>query len=345
MKRMTKKIFIFIIAFITLLCTCTLICPKASSDLDYINLYEVVVDPRTDGTLDIAIHINWKVLDDEEKGTLEWVKIGIPNKYIDELEATTSNIAKIKYYSNNGSFVKIDFDKEYHKDEVVDFAFKFHLSRMYKLNDDSCYYDYNPGWFDEIKIKKAIVRWKQDNVNYINDYNYISDGYYVFEQNNLEHSECIKVKVNYPKSSFVNLDEKMQYSSSWITTKDIIIIACVVLFIIMIIVIVIVATSKNKHTYMHNRGFCGTNIHYFYGVPYYTYNTGVDKKGKVIVNPDSVMYSTGTGSHSSCACACACACAGGGRAGCSRKDFYNTNIQTNKVSKVLKEEINKTDIE
>ena len=24
----------------------------------------------------------------------------------------------------------------------------------------------------------------------------------------------------------------------------------------------------------------------------------------------------------SCACACACACAGGGRAGCSKKDFY-----------------------
>lgn len=31
--------------------------------------------------------------------------------------------------------------------------------------------------------------------------------------------------------------------------------------------------------------------------------------------------------HSSCACACACACAGGGRAGCSQKDFYNTNLK------------------
>lgn len=29
----------------------------------------------------------------------------------------------------------------------------------------------------------------------------------------------------------------------------------------------------------------------------------------------------------SCACACACACAGGGRAGCSTKDFYNTNLK------------------
>ena len=31
--------------------------------------------------------------------------------------------------------------------------------------------------------------------------------------------------------------------------------------------------------------------------------------------------------HSSCACACACACAGGGRAGCTMKDFYNTNLK------------------
>ena len=29
----------------------------------------------------------------------------------------------------------------------------------------------------------------------------------------------------------------------------------------------------------------------------------------------------------SCACACACACAGGGRAGCSKKDFYNTGLK------------------
>jgi hypothetical protein len=31
--------------------------------------------------------------------------------------------------------------------------------------------------------------------------------------------------------------------------------------------------------------------------------------------------------HSSCACACACACAGGGRAGCTTKDFYNTDLK------------------
>ena len=46
--------------------------------------------------------------------------------------------------------------------------------------------------------------------------------------------------------------------------------------------------------------------------------------------------------HSSCACAsscassCACACAGSGRAGCSLKDFYGTNITTSKLNKAFK---------
>ena len=154
MKRAIKRFLTIITVIITLLCIFKTSTIKASSDLDYINLYEVVVDPRNDGTLDISIHLNWEVLDSTSEGPLEWVKIGIPNKYVDEIEAATNNISKIKYYSDNGSYIRIDFSKKYHANEVVDFAFKFHISRMYKLNSDSCYYDYNPGWFEEIKIIK-----------------------------------------------------------------------------------------------------------------------------------------------------------------------------------------------
>lgn len=35
--------------------------------------------------------------------------------------------------------------------------------------------------------------------------------------------------------------------------------------------------------------------------------------------------------HSSCACACACACASSGRAGCSNKDFYNTDLKLSQL--------------
>ena len=38
----------------------------------------------------------------------------------------------------------------------------------------------------------------------------------------------------------------------------------------------------------------------------------------------------------SCACACACACAGGGRAGCSTKDFYDTKIKLKQIERTNK---------
>lgn len=38
----------------------------------------------------------------------------------------------------------------------------------------------------------------------------------------------------------------------------------------------------------------------------------------------------------SCACACACACAGGGRAGCSTKDFYNTGLKLSQLERKAK---------
>lgn len=38
--------------------------------------------------------------------------------------------------------------------------------------------------------------------------------------------------------------------------------------------------------------------------------------------------------HSSCACACACACAGGGRAGCSTKDFYRTSLRLKQLKRL-----------
>lgn len=35
--------------------------------------------------------------------------------------------------------------------------------------------------------------------------------------------------------------------------------------------------------------------------------------------------------------ACACACAGGGRAGCSKKDFYGTKLTTMVIREALKD--------
>lgn len=69
----------------------------------------------------------------------------------------------------------------------------------------------------------------------------------------------------------------------------------------------------------------------------YTSNPNVFVRVHVVNVPVSRPASSGSSHRSSCAhsscacahssCACACACAGGGRAGCTTKDFYNTNLK------------------
>ena len=56
-----------------------------------------------------------------------------------------------------------------------------------------------------------------------------------------------------------------------------------------------------------------------------------------VPNPHPAPKSSRSSScaHSSCACACACACAGGGRAGCTSKDFYNTGLKFSAIKRTL----------
>ena len=51
-----------------------------------------------------------------------------------------------------------------------------------------------------------------------------------------------------------------------------------------------------------------------------------------------IVHRRGGSGGSGCACACACACAGGGRAGCSRKDFYGTKLYTKAIYTALEKE-------
>ena len=77
----------------------------------------------------------------------------------------------------------------------------------------------------------------------------------------------------------------------------------------------------------------------------YAYSTEPNTFLRVHVVP--ILVSSGSHGHSrsrssggcacasscacACGCACACACAGGGRAGCSTKDFYNTNLKLSQL--------------
>lgn len=347
MKRIINKLMLtFILAFILLFSFINNKIEAKSSDLDRIDSYIITVDPNfKDGSLDIKIDISWTVLNDTSEGPLEWVKIGIPNYHAENIMALTNNIKKIKYYSDDGSFIRIDFNKKYYKNETVDFSFSFNQLYMYKLRDvvdkdgekNYVYYNYNPGYFNSIKVTKCVLKWNATNV-----YNFVEssiaspiiDGYYVLESP-LSYSETISVNVSYLQNIFETIDPNKTYTNEYEKYPWLMPVIVLGIFALVIILVIVIG-YVSKDPYKTNRGFYGPN--YFHYFPYYygryRSHTGVSKTGKII-NPPSNVSSGGHHVGGGCACACACACAGGGRAGCSMKDFYHTNLKSSDVKKVL----------
>lgn len=333
--------FIFNIFLILSLASCS-----TSGDLDLITSYKITIEPDENGNLDMHYEINWKVLDDSS-GALEWVKIGIPNKYIENLSKNSSSISDIYYYSDNGAYVRLDLDRSYYEGEELLLDFSFKQTHIYSLSDNTVEYGFMPGWFDEIKVEKLQVYWKydEDNITYYNtdsDLNVkIEEGYIIYETS-LDYGSTIYVNVKYKAQSFTNLSDDNTYSSDFEDNVDDIIsliVFLIILTIVLIIIIVIcVINYKTNDGYLTHRGFIKnhhTSFYYYFFKP----SRGVNHKGRTIGDPRVKGGHNGSGSHFSCACACACA--GGGRAGCSRKDFYNPKLKINQLNDVIKNENNK----
>ena len=107
MKRFIKY-FLMIITLLPLLIntSCnqsTKLESKRFEPLDYIETYQITVDPNIDGTLNMQYKIVWNVLNDQKEGPLEWVKIGVVNSFVKDLKPLTSNIKKLEYSSDDGA--------------------------------------------------------------------------------------------------------------------------------------------------------------------------------------------------------------------------------------------------
>ena len=169
-------------------------------------------------------------------------------------------------------------------------------------------YSFTPGWFDEIEVKNITVKWNKSNVLKSTALAEDMNGYLVWT-GSLSFGEKLNTSVYYNLDAFEATEEGQVQEdegdgSGWI-------IFIVILVVILIIAFIIAIVSDDD--YDSHSGFGGGSRTYIYG-----------------------------GGRSSCACvsscACACACAGGGRAGCSKKDFYHTNVQSDTLLKVLEEE-------
>jgi len=264
--------------------------------LDEIQDYEIRVNMRQDGTMDLNYYLEWTVLDDSSQGPLEWVKVGIPNKHVDELIAKSSSIKQIRYMYDGGSYVRLDLDKKYYEGETVKLSFSIHQSYMYTIDENAhlCRYSFTPGWFDEIDVKKIKILWDNKNV-YNSNALQEDDGYLIWDYS-LKKGDKIDVYVTYNLDVF-SLNKNHQYekdNNELDTVFRIFIIAFIIVFLMGII---FVRDDYNSHSGFGGRGYRGSYIH-----------SGGYYRGR-----------------SSCVshCACACACAGGGRAGCSVKNFYN----------------------
>lgn len=281
-----------------------------AANLDQIIDYEVKVDPRmNDATLDITYKIKWKVLDSTTEGPLEWVQIGTPNEYFDNATALTNNIRSISKY--NGSFVKIVFKKKYYEGEQLTFKYSIHQKNMCKTTlFGKCKYEFTPAWFTNARVDNLTVLWNADSVKGHNAKSK-KDNYLVWNKKSMPSGSKLKLKVTYNKNAFSSISNYKKSSSNYGRSMS----SEIILFVIIIVLSVVLPFFDRGDRYYSHRGFYGG-----YGRRYYG---------------GGCVRSSCACAHSSCASSCACACAGSGRAGCSRKDFYGTNLTSQKIHKVM----------
>ena len=331
-------------------------------DMDYIPDYFVTVDLREDGSADIVYDITWQVIDGDQTDYLSWVKIGLPNAYAEDLTPLTDTISDLQYTGDGGSYAKVVFARRYYSPEVaaqnggesrVRFAFSVHQSHLFSLNSDgTATFEFTPGWFDDLVVEHMQVRWRSGD-GFVADNSSEEDGYLIWEFGPMGHGQSANIHVTVPVTTAETFDPDAQltaadYDDGGMTADEMIGILTVVIGLLIFAAALIIIVGSMTPDW--GGGF-GSGLDpddwfwYTNGVhTIHVARTAPPPKGYTRTDPPK-NYHTGGGSSrgggvgrhnsgcaSSCACACAsscacaCACAGGGRAGCTAKDFYTYKL-------------------
>ena len=331
-------------------------------DLDYIPDYFVTVDLREDGSADIVYDITWQVIGGDQTDYLSWVKIGLPNAHAEDLTPLTDTISDLQYTGDGGSYAKVVFARRYYSPEVaaqnggesrVRFAFSVHQSHLFSLNSDgTATFEFTPGWFDDLVVEHMQVRWRSGD-GFVADNSSEEDGYLIWEFGPMGHGQSANIHVTVPVTTAETFDPDAQltaadYDDGGMTADEMIGILTVVIGLLIFAAALIIIFGSMTPDW--GGGF-GSGLDpddwfwYTNGVhTIHVARTAPPPKGYTRTDPPK-NYHTGGGSSrgggvgrhnsgcaSSCACACAsscacaCACAGGGRAGCTAKDFYTYKL-------------------
>ena len=76
MKTILRKISVFLVITVIIAACSGVFTYAAAENLDEIEIYEITVNVREDGTLDIRYDVEWRVLSDKNGSEpVTWVKI------------------------------------------------------------------------------------------------------------------------------------------------------------------------------------------------------------------------------------------------------------------------------
>ena len=193
---LSAMVFVFILPFAE---------KVQAAPMDEILNYEIDAVVNEDATVTLTYSVEWQVLDSDSEGPLSWVKVGIPNSHCSEFTPLTENIDSVRYYSDHGSYARVDLDDEYYEGEVVFFAFSVvqdYLYQVDRLEEGYTVYEFTPGWFDDIAVDHMTVRWSADKAYSWDPACLVKDGALTYEDSALAPGETFTINITYPNDAY-----------------------------------------------------------------------------------------------------------------------------------------------
>ena len=173
----TVWLIVIVIAQIGLIALAVFFKPEPQ---DVIKEYNVTVEPRKDGMLEIEYSFLWEAVDESEP--LTWVEIGMANQHFTVDESSLSDNI-VRYEKNvDGGYItlRLDFVREYVDGDVFRFSFKVTQDNMLCATTGGYFYEFVPGWFNATPVERYDFRWK------------LSDGCLSADNASIEDCECQK---------------------------------------------------------------------------------------------------------------------------------------------------------
>lgn len=289
---------------------------------DVIRRYDVTVEPKADGTLDILYSFVWEAKDPNEP--LTWIEIGMANaNYSVYAESFSGNIRSYDRQNYDGNVcLVLNLDRAYYGGEVLRFSFKVNQGRMLCKSGDGYCYEFVPGWFNETPVENYTFRWADNGQITAVNSDQRQGGYYIWS-GSFDCGGYTQMVVHYGPESFAgsyvvprqDFDDNGAYDALAEEKAGMIALVCVGVIVLLCVQVWAIDSVVSYH---RGRGFLTG-----YGYHVHTYGRSNPHYIRARTRYHATHSSGGRGGGGrGCACACACACAGGGRAGCSQKDTY-----------------------